>query len=119
MAGRRVQRLNEQLKREIIDIVRREVKDPRVGDLVVTGVEVTADLSFARVYVQVPQREDEEETLAGLQAAAPFIRAQIGERLRVRRTPELRFEPDHSLEHARRINELLAEAGLDEDETDG
>ncbi len=118
MGRRRVQRLNEQLKREITEIVRRDVKDPRVGNVVITGVDAAPDLSFARVHVQVPERENEAECLTGLQAARPFIRSLIGERLRVRRVPELRFEPDHSLDHARRIEELLAEAATGEDRDD-
>lgn len=115
MAGHRVERLNEQLKRVLTEILRREVKDPRVGLVVVTGVEAAPDLTFARVYVQVPGDGDETETLVGLRAAAPFIRGQLGKSLRVRRMPELTFELDHSLEHAMRIERLLAETS-DEDE---
>ncbi|HEY8485525.1 MAG TPA: 30S ribosome-binding factor RbfA [Longimicrobiales bacterium] len=108
--SRRVPRLNEQLKREITDILRSEVKDPRIGFVTVTDVRVSADLSVARVYVSVMGGpREKEETLEGLRAAAPFIRGEIGRRMRIRRAPELRFELDVTLERAMRIEQLLRE----------
>ena len=107
MANRRIERLNEQLRREISDILRRDVRDPRVGTPTVTRVEVTPDLWMARVSVRLLGNEDERrEALAGLEAAAPFVRRALGG-LRIRRVPEIRFEADHTLEHASRIEELL------------
>ena len=110
MAGLRIKRLNEQLKREIAEILLGEVKDPRVGPVTVTAVSAAPDLTLARVFVH-PLGSDEErrETLAGLRAAAPFIRAELGRRLTIRRAPEVRFEIDESIEHARRIERLLAD----------
>lgn len=115
MAGLRIKRLNEQLKREIAEIVLGEVKDPRVGPVTVTAVSAAPDLTLARVFVH-PLGSDEErrETLAGLRAAAPFIRAELGRRLTLRRAPEVRFEIDESIEHARRIERLLAEVAPDD-----
>ncbi|MBW3554082.1 MAG: 30S ribosome-binding factor RbfA [Gemmatimonadetes bacterium] len=115
MAGLRIKRLNEQLKREIAEIVLGEVKDPRVGPVTVTAVSAAPDLTLARVFVH-PLGSDEErrETLAGLRAAAPFIRAELGRRLTLRRAPEVRFEIDESIEHARRIERLLAEVARDD-----
>lgn len=111
MASRRIERFNEQLKREITLLVREEVRDPRIGTVTVTGVEVSADLSVARVYVSAIGTEEEKgESLEGLRAAAPFIRTELGRRLRVRRVPELRFELDRSLEYALKIEKLLHEA---------
>lgn len=111
MASRRVERLNEQLKREITEIVRNEVKDPRIGFATITAVRTSPDLSFARVYVSVfGEDAAKEQTVEGLQAAAPFIRGELGRRLHIRRIPELRFELDRSLEHAMRIERLLHEA---------
>jgi len=108
--SRRVPRLNEQFKREITDILRSEVKDPRIGFVTVTDVRVSADLSVARVYVSVMGGpREKEETLEGLRAAAPFIRGEIGRRMRIRRAPELRFELDVTLERAMRIEQLLRE----------
>lgn len=115
MAGHRIERVNEQLKREISRIVVREVKDPRVAAVTVTRVSAAPDLTFARVYVQLMGEEsDRQETLRGLQAATAFIRSLLGQRVRMRRVPELRFERDRSLEHAMRIEELLADAATGE-----
>jgi ribosome-binding factor A len=111
MAGHRIERLNEQLRREVSQIVVGEVKDPRVGPVTVTRVVTAPDLTLARIYVQLTGDDaDRRETLKGLQAATPFIRTTLGQRLPLRRVPELRFEPDRNLEHALRIEELLKEA---------
>ena len=110
MPSRRIERLNEQLKREISRVIRREVRDPRVGIVTVTGVEVSPDLTLARVWVRPQGEEDEkEEALEGLRTAAPHIRHQLGQMLRIRRLPELRFERDRTLERALRIEEILDE----------
>lgn len=112
MAGHRKGRLNEQLRREISQILMGEVKDPRVGGVTVTRVSAAPDLTLARIFVQLSGEEDErKETLQGLAAATPFIRTTLGQRLPMRRVPELRFERDRNLEHALRIEELLREAG--------
>lgn len=110
MAGLRIKRVNEQLKREISEVLLGEVKDPRVGPVTVTAVSTAPDLTLARVFVQ-PLGTDEErrETLAGLRAASPFIRTELGRRVQLRRVPELRFEVDESLAHALRIERLLSE----------
>jgi ribosome-binding factor A len=106
-----MERFNEQLKREITVLIREEVRDPRVGMATVTGVEVSADLSVARVYISVVGDDAAKgESLEGLRAAAPFIRTELGRLLRVRRIPELRFELDRSLEYAMKIERLLHEA---------
>jgi len=111
MASRRVARLNEQLKREITELLREGVRDPRIGFVTITSVSVTPDLSFARVRVVASSEEPERaNTLAGLRAAAPYLRSEIGRRLHIRRAPELRFEEDRGLEHAMRIERLLHEA---------
>jgi len=110
MASKRLARLNEQLKREITVLVREEVRDPRVGMVTVTGVETSADLSVARVYVRI-MGDDEAKAagLEGLRAAAPFIRSELGRMLHIRQVPELRFQLDRSLEYAMRIEQLLNE----------
>ena len=119
MANRRVERLNEQLRREISDILRRDVRDPRVGVPTVTRVEVTQDLWMARVFVRVVGSDIErQEALAGLDAAAPFVRRSLGG-LRMRRVPEIRFSADETLEHASRIEELLREVMPGEGEEEG
>ena len=107
---RRLERLNEQVKREISEILRTEVRDPRVGVVTVTEARCAPDLSFARVYVRPLGGEGEEEELfEGLEKATPYIRRELGKRLSVRHVPELRFEPDRALEHALHIEKLLSE----------
>lgn len=114
----RIARLNEQLKRELAELIRTDVRDPRVGVVTVTAVDVTSDLSVARVYVRaLGEPEEVDEALAGLDAAAPFLRGALGKELSIRRIPELRFQRDESLEHARRIEEILSEV-LPEDEAE-
>ncbi len=105
---RRIERLNEQFKREITSILREDVRDPRIGPLTVTGVDVTSDLWLARVHVRLFGDDAErEEAMAGLEAAGPFIRRAIAASLRIRRVPELRFVEDHTQEEASRIEEIL------------
>lgn len=117
MTKRRLEKVNEQLKREISRILRREVHDPRVGLVTVTGVEVSGDLSVAQVYVRPASGEDSgwESMMEGLEAAASFVRRALGEDLHLRRIPELRFQEDHTLEEAMRIERILDEV-LPEDE---
>jgi ribosome-binding factor A len=103
----RTDRLNDQFKRILGELLEREVKDPRVGFVTVTGVEVTSDLSLARVYVTTAQGQDTDETLGGLQAASGFLRSRIGEELNLRSTPELRFLYDESLDRGMRMDALL------------
>ncbi len=111
MAGhRRVERLNEQFRRELMDILHNEVRDPRIGSLTVTQVEVTPDLYHAKIYLTSLDPETRTSSLEGLDAAAPFIRREIGRRLHIRRAPELHFTWDETLAHAQRIERLLSEA---------
>jgi ribosome-binding factor A len=108
MERRRVARLNAQLKREISRIVWSEMRDPRIHGVVVTAVRVTPDLVSARVFVRVPGGDAERRAaVEALQAAAPFVRTLLGQELRVRRVPELRFEEDRTIETAQRIEEIL------------
>jgi ribosome-binding factor A len=120
MAGHRIERVNEKLKREISRIIVGEVSDPRVDAVTVTRVSAAPDLTFARVFVQLLGDEaDRDDTMAGLEAATPYIRTLVADRIEMRRVPELRFERDRSLEHAVRIEELLAEADMGEGEGEG
>ena len=98
------------MKRDIAELLRTGVRDPRVVGVTVTDVSVTSDLSLARVYVRVAGGEPEvEQALVGLEAAGPFIRRAVGDGMRIRRVPDLRFELDHSGEHAARIAAILRE----------
>lgn len=111
--GKRLARLNEQLKRELSELIRTQVRDPRVGVVTITDVETARDLGSARVYVRTAP-EDRDATLEGLTAAAPFLRAMLGRVVRVRRVPELRFREDRSMEHARRIEDVLDEVARED-----
>jgi ribosome-binding factor A len=97
------------MQREIADILANRLRDPRLGAMVsVTDVEVTPDLSFARVYVSVlPQGENQERALAGLQHAAGYVRRELAPRLGLREVPEIRFLLDDSIERGARVEELL------------
>ena len=108
MATRRIQRLNEQLKREIAGILRSQVRDPRVLGVTVTAVEASPDLTLARVWVSLPyDGERSRSALEGLRAAIPYVRRRLGAELKIRRVPELDFKQDLTLERAFRIEELL------------
>ena len=106
--SRRLARLGEQLRRELSGLIRHQVRDPDVGPVTVTGVDVTSDLWMARVYVQAMGTEEEQaRTLEGLERAAPYLRTTLGRTLHIRRMPELRFLPDESVTAGRRIEEIL------------
>jgi len=105
---RRTERIQDLLRAEISDLIRREVQDPRVGLTTVTDVDVSPDLSHAVVKVSVlgddTQRED---AIKGLRHAKGFIRTQLARRMRTRVVPDLVFELDRGAEHSQRITDLL------------
>lgn len=107
---RRVDRVNQLLLEELARLLRRELNDPRVADVTVTGVEVTPDLRHAKVYVRtLGDRTPVEEAIAGLRSAEGYLRGMLGKELHIRRVPEFTFEADRTLERAQRIERLLAE----------
>ena len=107
-SSRRPEQVGETLRQVITDTLARDVRDPRVGFVTVTGVLVTNDLSHARVMVSVPgENAEKERALEGLQSTAGFLRSRAARALTTRSVPELHFELDRGLEHAARINELL------------
>jgi len=106
----RSHRLAEELKNEISAIIAQEVKDPRVGFATVTEVEVSPDLRYARVLVSVlGSPQEKQETFDALVRATGYIRRLIGARVRLRRTPELSFVYDDSIEHGDRMMRLFDE----------
>ncbi|HHY15233.1 MAG TPA: 30S ribosome-binding factor RbfA [Firmicutes bacterium] len=118
MTSRHV-RVGEEIKREVSSIVATEVKDPRLGMLSITDVDVSRDLSFAKIYFSMLGSEQERErTLEGLNRAKGFIRTELAKRIRVRHTPEISFHFDPSLEHGAKMNALLKslQSGEDEDQ---
>jgi ribosome-binding factor A len=112
MSNTRLQRIEAQVQRVLAELVRSEVKDPRVGPMTVTQVALSADKSVARVYV-VPFAEDaaaHPELLEGLRAAAGFLRGEVGRRVGLRHAPRLEFLLDDSFDRAARLASLLADA---------
>ncbi|GLO66037.1 MULTISPECIES: 30S ribosome-binding factor RbfA [Oceanobacillus] len=108
MAELRAHRVAEQMKKELGEILSRKIKDPRVGFVTVTDVEVTGDLQQAKVYISVlGDEKKKQDTLLGLSKAKGFIRSEIGNRIRLRKTPELTFEFDEALEQGNRIETIL------------
>lgn len=108
VARLRAERLAEALKVEISDIIRNQVKDPRVGFASIVDVEVSSDLRHARVYVSILGGEEERAgALKGLESATGFIRSEVARRIRLRHAPELSFRIDESIARGVRIAELL------------
>ncbi|MCY9692446.1 30S ribosome-binding factor RbfA [Paenibacillus alginolyticus] len=108
MARVRVGRVGEQIKKELSQIVQSELKDPRIGFLTVTGVEVTNDLSLARVFLSVMGTEEEKTaTLKALSVGSGYIRSELGKRIRLRKIPELQFKFDASIDYGSHIDNLL------------
>src|SRR5574342_541160 len=115
MMSHRANRVGEQMKKELGDIISRKIKDPRIGFVTVTDVQVTGDLQQAKVYISVlGDEEQRENTLKGLAKAKGFIRTEIGQRIRLRKTPELIFEFDETMAYGNRINSLIHELQREE-----
>lgn len=112
MSFERVSRISEEYKREISNLIKNEIKDPRIAEFTsVTSVEVTRDLRYAKVFVSVLGNDKQkEDTLTGLKSAAGFIRREMGKRVKLRYTPEVLFELDRSIEHGIYISKLIDEA---------
>jgi len=110
-SGRAV-RVAEQVHHELAELVRAEVKDPRVGMVTLTGVELTPDYAYATVYFTVLPDDPATvaSTQAGLERAAGFLRGQLGRRVRIHTTPELRFVHDQSTAHGMEMSKLIDEA---------
>jgi ribosome-binding factor A len=106
--GRRHDRLADQIRSEVAAMIKGELKDPRIGFVTVTGVDLSPDLNRVRVLVSVLGDEEERErTLEGLTSAAGYVRREITHRLRLRRAPALVFALDRGAEVATRIENLL------------
>lgn len=111
----RATRIGEAIKAEISDILKSELKDPRVGFASIVKVEVSNDLRHSKVYVSVLGGEEEKRrTLEGLRSARGFIRGEIGRRIRLRHAPEISFELDESIEQGIRLSKLIDEISKSE-----
>lgn len=106
----RTDRIDQLLRQEIGEILTRDVQDPRIGFVTITDVETAPDLSTARVWVSVIAQPDERaQTLRALQRAMPFVRHELGSRIRLRRIPELLVREDDTAQRGTRVLRLLAE----------
>ena len=113
----RSQRVVEQIRRELAELIRLEVKDPRVGFITLTDVEITSDYAHAKVYfTSMTGEADVPEILRGLRRASGFLRRELGRRVRIYTTPELHFHYDRSVEQGSRLSKLIDEV-VREDES--
>lgn len=115
MGHQRVQRVAEQMKKEIADILRNELRDPRLGMVSITEVELSADLRYARVFVSVLGDDQAiKDNMEILERASGLIRRQVGDRLPLRFVPEISFRFDPSIERGARIAQLLHQVRREE-----
>ena len=106
----RLNRINEELKKEISQIISFELKNPDATGLIsITKVKITPDLKYAKVYVSIINSKNEEKTMNALKQSAGFIRSLIAKRVNLRITPELVFEKDDSMEYGMKIDSILKE----------
>ena len=112
----RPNRIGEEIKKEVVLLIRNGIKDPRVDSLLsITDVEVTRDLSYATIYIsRYGSEQQRQDALDGMKAAAGFIRSELSRRLKLRTVPELIFKLDDSLEYGAKIETILHQ--IDEDE---
>ena len=104
----RFERINEELRKEISNIISFELKNPNATGLIsITKVKVTNDLKFAKVYVSILNSKNIKDTLAALKKSSGFIRSEIAKRVNLRQTPELIFELDDSMEYGAKIDTIL------------
>ncbi|MGC5324073.1 30S ribosome-binding factor RbfA [Brevibacillus sp. SYSU BS000544] len=113
----RTNRIGEEIKKELSILLQREMKDPRIGFVTVTGVEVTPDLQQAKVFVSVfGSAEQKEASLRGLQKAKGFLRTEIAKRIKLRHAPDLIFKMDASIDYGNKIETILREISTTEGE---
>ena len=104
-------RVSEQIRRELAELIRTELKDPRVGMISITDVEVTADYAHAKVFFStLAGSESLPEVMMGLQKASGFLRRELGKRISIHMTPQLHFVFDRSLERGADLSKLIQEA---------
>ncbi|WP_317450891.1 30S ribosome-binding factor RbfA [Alkalibacillus aidingensis] len=114
MSNLRANRIGEQMKKELGDILSRKIKDPRVGFVTVTDVRVSGDLQQAKVFISIfGDDQQQEDTLVGLAKSKGFIRSEIGKRIRLRKTPEISFEIDESIQYGNKIERILGDLNKD------
>lgn len=104
----RIEKLQELIKQETSKMLLYDIKDPRIGFVTVTDVEMTGDLREAKIYVSIMGNDEQiKDTMEGLNSALGFVRREIGKRIRLRFTPEISFAPDKSLDYSEHIQKIL------------
>ncbi len=113
MAGNRIDRINEEIQRELASLLR-TVKDPRLqsGLVTITHVDTTSDLRYAKIYISALNKEGEKDMMKGLKSASGYLRRELGSALRLRYTPELQFIADDSIEQGAHILEMLRDPNV-------
>jgi ribosome-binding factor A len=103
----RPQKLGDLIQRELSELLQRELRDPRVGMITITGVDVSPDFSHAKVFFTILEKQRLDDAREGLRRAAGFLRSQLARRIKLYTTPELRFEYDESVERGDRLSRLI------------
>ena len=103
----RSERVADQIQREVAEIISQELQDPRIGRVTVSGSSLSKDLSNATLYITLPADGDVKRALEGLNRASGFVRRRLGQRVRMRYVPRLRFAHDATLDRATRVGELI------------
>lgn len=117
MGDNRIQRIANLIKKEVAEMLLREVKDPRIGMVTITGVKVSKDLRIAHIYYSALGTEKQiQDSAIGLRQATKFIQREIGRRIRMRYTPAIDFQFDHSLEYGSHIDKILKDLSLPKEE---
>jgi ribosome-binding factor A len=106
----RSQKVGDQIQRELSDIIHRELRDPRVGLITLTGVDVSPDCAYATVYFTCLEADHVAAAKVGLDRATGFLRSQLGKRIKIWTTPELKFVYDESVERGDRLSRLIDSA---------
>ncbi|MGG7077484.1 30S ribosome-binding factor RbfA [Clostridium sardiniense] len=113
MANYRGGRINEEVKKVVSALIQNEIKDPRLTAMIsVTGVEVTRDLGYAKIFVSIfaNSEEEKENNLKALKGASSFIRREVGRKVKLRVTPQIIFELDESIDYGMKIDGLIRKA---------
>lgn len=116
MSLNRIMRISEEVKKEVSEIIQNGLRDPRISGMIsVTKVSVTNDLRYAKIYVSVLGNDDDRKNvMEGLKNASGFIRKEVGQRIKLRYTPEMIFEVDDSIEYGIKISNILKDISKDD-----
>ncbi len=110
----RIQRIGDQMQRELAQLIQREIKDPRLGLVTITGVDVSRDLSHAKIFITIMGQDDNEEAVRDnlriLNEAAGFLRMQLGKSMKLRSVPQLHFNYDASIRRGVELSSLIERA---------